>query len=401
MKELLVNISTQHDISYTPNFISISNGRISGCKKNPNFGYYLGYCSKELHDERIAPIVKAAKQYNDIISLLWSLDGFPDLFKRNNCFLYRNEFEEIYGPDITNHVFSLSSPPFCYPDLVVKDDHLFLSNVEYTATFDLDAQTHVIKINGNADGYPSEINNKVCFWNWANGETDFALYFLNYIDTKLPQGVSISDGPIYDFDCYEQWRGSLTPGCQLIFKILNLIKHYGYIEEYKLFAKSKSAVWNYYTGTQDNSVGLYLLDKQAFKDKLLIAKINALMDACTTDYDSSDQPIYGALVDPETESYDVVQPFYFLQDEKDNTVVSKTPGLYGGHYKLKIYGRLDCPSAARHIANGKYVRHRVFFKDEDTAISAGYRPCGVCMREKYVLWKTLQCGTSTTSRSPK
>ena len=54
MKELLVEISTQHDISYTPNFISISNGCISGCKKNPNLGYYLGYCSKELHDERIA-----------------------------------------------------------------------------------------------------------------------------------------------------------------------------------------------------------------------------------------------------------------------------------------------------------------------------------------------------------
>ena len=36
-------------------------------------------------------------------------------------------------------------------------------------------------------------------------------------------------------------------------------------------------------------------------------------------------------------------------------------GLVGGHKKLKIYGRLDCPSALRYIAKGKYVKHRVFF----------------------------------------
>ena len=28
-----------------------------------------------------------------------------------------------------------------------------------------------------------------------------------------------------------------------------------------------------------------------------------------------------------------------------------------------------------------------FFKDEATAIAAGYRPCGCCMREKYKRWK--------------
>jgi methylphosphotriester-DNA--protein-cysteine methyltransferase len=29
----------------------------------------------------------------------------------------------------------------------------------------------------------------------------------------------------------------------------------------------------------------------------------------------------------------------------------------------------------------------VFFADEETAVSAGYRPCGVCMREEYTRWK--------------
>ena len=67
--------------------------------------------------------------------------------------------------------------------------------------------------------------------------------------------------------------------------------------------------------------------------------------------------------------------------------LSEQKGQLGGHRKLKIYGRLDCPSALRHIAAGRYVQHRVFFADEITALSAGYRPCGICMKEHYNLWK--------------
>ena len=66
---------------------------------------------------------------------------------------------------------------------------------------------------------------------------------------------------------------------------------------------------------------------------------------------------------------------------------SDTPGLLGGHRKLKIYGRLDCPSALRYIAKGQYVQNRVFFADEETARAAGYRPCGVCMKAEYNAWK--------------
>ena len=69
---------------------------------------------------------------------------------------------------------------------------------------------------------------------------------------------------------------------------------------------------------------------------------------------------------------------------------SETPGTLGGHRKLKIYGRLDCPSALRYIAKGQYVAHRVFFADEETAIAAGYRPCAKCMPEAYRRWKEQQ-----------
>jgi methylphosphotriester-DNA--protein-cysteine methyltransferase len=66
---------------------------------------------------------------------------------------------------------------------------------------------------------------------------------------------------------------------------------------------------------------------------------------------------------------------------------SETKGTIGGNKNLKIYGRLDCPSALSWISRGHYVKHRVFFLDEATAIKAGYRPCAICMPEAYERWK--------------
>lgn len=78
---------------------------------------------------------------------------------------------------------------------------------------------------------------------------------------------------------------------------------------------------------------------------------------------------------------------YCLRDESNEKISSKIPGTIGGYSKLKVYGRLDCPSALRWISKGKYVDKRVFFEDEETAIKAGYRPCSICMHKQYLKWK--------------
>lgn len=67
---------------------------------------------------------------------------------------------------------------------------------------------------------------------------------------------------------------------------------------------------------------------------------------------------------------------------------STTPGTLGGHRRTRVYGRLDCPVALSLIARGFDMRYRVFFADEATAIAAGYRPCGACLREEYRRWRT-------------
>ena len=72
---------------------------------------------------------------------------------------------------------------------------------------------------------------------------------------------------------------------------------------------------------------------------------------------------------------------------KGGTVLSKIPGTIGGNKKLKIYGKFDCKCALNWIKKGYYIDNRVFFEDEETAKEIGYRPCGVCMKKEYKIWK--------------
>jgi methylphosphotriester-DNA--protein-cysteine methyltransferase len=81
---------------------------------------------------------------------------------------------------------------------------------------------------------------------------------------------------------------------------------------------------------------------------------------------------------------------YLLIGADGTPYQSAEPGLFGGHRRTRLYGRLDCPSALRALASGGYLTQRVFFADEQTALAAGYRPCAACLREKYLAWKAAQ-----------
>jgi hypothetical protein len=63
---------------------------------------------------------------------------------------------------------------------------------------------------------------------------------------------------------------------------------------------------------------------------------------------------------------------------------SQTRGALGGYKPGRLYGRLDCPSALSWIAKGHYVKHRVFFADEATAIAAGYTACKKCLPNRRI-----------------
>jgi methylphosphotriester-DNA--protein-cysteine methyltransferase len=88
----------------------------------------------------------------------------------------------------------------------------------------------------------------------------------------------------------------------------------------------------------------------------------------------------------------VEQPTYILVGRDGRPYESPEPGTLGGHRGTKVYGRLDCRAARTAIERGGYVKHRVFFADEQAAIAAGYRPCGVCMHAEFEAWKTARAG---------
>lgn len=79
---------------------------------------------------------------------------------------------------------------------------------------------------------------------------------------------------------------------------------------------------------------------------------------------------------------------YTLTGPGGEAYPSAVRGTLGGNRRAKLYGRLDCPSAMRALCAGGYARHRVFFAAEEDAVRAGYRPCAVCLPDRYARWKS-------------
>ena len=83
---------------------------------------------------------------------------------------------------------------------------------------------------------------------------------------------------------------------------------------------------------------------------------------------------------------------YYLTEADGKVYESETRGRLGGYRGgggRNVYGLMNCPRALRALAaptHASYESHRVFFADELTALSAGYRPCGVCLKSRYLKW---------------
>lgn len=72
----------------------------------------------------------------------------------------------------------------------------------------------------------------------------------------------------------------------------------------------------------------------------------------------------------------------FTRSKQLQILISKGLVRWGGNKKLKIYGTLECKSGKK-----MKTENRVFFVSEQAAKAAGFRPCGHCMREAYLVWK--------------
>ena len=75
-----------------------------------------------------------------------------------------------------------------------------------------------------------------------------------------------------------------------------------------------------------------------------------------------------------------VMPFFRLRVLV--TLIQQNKISLGGHRPGKIYGTLTCRTGKR-----MKPENRVFFRDELEALEQGYRPCAVCLPEKYKVWR--------------
>jgi methylphosphotriester-DNA--protein-cysteine methyltransferase len=76
-------------------------------------------------------------------------------------------------------------------------------------------------------------------------------------------------------------------------------------------------------------------------------------------------------------------PEGFATNRKLKEMIDNRQITMAGNRHLKIYGHLSCGSGKRMKRS-----NRVFFPHEQDALTQGYRPCGHCMREEYLKWKS-------------
>ena len=314
-------------------------------------------------------IQEDVKQYNDYVSFLNEVPGFITVFTENGLTISKNQALTIWPEEVVKKIFSLNQYYFETP-LHVEQDILYDCNFIQAYNVTIADEAIVLPIGKTSSAYPTKILGKTCIWNWINDGHDFTYSLWRLLGERFCQDEETDDEDSDEnrvtygiFEDYESCRGNLYI-IQFI-KIFVKLEKLGYLETYTIKPEAYDVRWCQY-GKSDCSIDLALIDENFKKNKLLMEQIELLMWS-----------------KPET----LEKPYYFLTDKDNKQFLSDKPAQFGGHRKLKIYGRLDCPSANRYVQQGEYVKHRVFFQDEATAIAAGYRPCGKCMPEAYKKWK--------------
>ncbi|MGP2526785.1 Metal binding domain of Ada [Acidaminococcus fermentans] len=316
-------------------------------------------------DEIKLNLLKDIAEYNRYVDRLESIPGLIDFFVQHDLRLSRQEVQERWSRKTADYVFSKKEYDF-ETDLVIVNDFLLDRRASIDYEICLEGQVLQLPIGKSSMSYPHHVGAYVLMWNWVNNGHDFCPALWKMLGSPYCKGGlenTTDDAVTYEFDAYEQFRfNPVEPQMAAIFHKLEALH---YIKTYTICPQVRNPYWALF-GKSDGSIDVALVDPAFKKNSLVKEQIELLLWAKDRDLDKKK---------------------YFLTDSANHQFLSSVPGVYGGHKKLKIYGRLDCPSALRYIQQGDYVRNRVFFADQQTAIAAGYRPCARCMPKEYKDWK--------------
>lgn len=309
------------------------------------------------------------EQYNRVVDAINTTPDFLPFFISNGLMLTRDQIQGRWSDDFADLLFSLENYLFDQR-LYANAQWFFSSDCSPKYSFVVQGDIIHFEIKNSVIHYSYPSTSRYSYiWNPTDDERDMTFWLWCELDHKklLPDRECEEDAfdRYVDYECYEQGKDSMVYPDPRLVKCLDLLEKFGYLKTYSIHPADEHPCWTIGMKS-DYSVDLALFDKKAFTDSLMKEKIR-LITACSLGQLES--------------------PIYFLTNSKDQRYISNAPGQFGGHNKLKIYGRLDCHYAIRHVAGGKYIKYRVFFEDEETAIAAGYRPCSVCMKEAYREWK--------------
>ncbi len=342
----------------------------------PNRALAYGLAFSSANSETAIRIRKEVDDYDAYLTAIEGIPGFFDFFIQNDFCVSREDILKNWSEETADQIFSLKHYNF-YTDLTIMNGYLFDCSIPANYQLQIENDLITMPIGKPAWDYPDTINGKKAIWNYIDNGHDFCFEIWKLLGKRARQDEDLPDDEeddrdeeepyvYYYFDIYSQTRYD-DPEPQLV-KIFKKLESLGYLESYTLKSESKDPRWVCF-GKSNGTIDLALVDLSFLKNSLLMEQIELLLWQLTED---------------------IKEGQCFLTDKNGKQYIADHRGKFGGHDKLKIYGRLDCPSAARYIAKGQYVRHRVFFEKEDVAIAAGYRPCDKCMPEAYKLWKSKQ-----------
>lgn len=336
---------------------------INNCKfKNMSFYYTYTFAPGECHNE----LCKKLEKYNSYEKFLFSLNGFVKAFMEGNYSLSYDQAVNLWGKDNAAAIFAEDDYPF-KTQFIVFNNNLILQNFQLNYKIGLDSMIVQFKITDDDIIYSKGDKTKRVIVNSVDSKNDIYAYLYGTFLFDLE--LIVPDDERFDaYDAYEQWRLYDKTVNVYLERCWEVLKSMGYAKECEIIPDVANPYWDY-VAQSDGTITVALLDTTFNQNKLAMEKLKLIID-------SSEK--------------DIKTKHYFLTDSDNKQYLSEKKGTLGGHCKLKIYGELSCKSANHYIDKGQYVRNRVFFKSESDAISAGYRPCAVCMREKYDLWNKLQ-----------
>lgn len=295
-------------------------------------------------------------EYNRYADFVYGLPNFIEEITKNNMSISRDKAEKLWGKKNASILFSKHNYPF-ETQLIIYNDCLILGISE----------NYEVEFDNNIVAFSIGINDGLCI----QTKPDKQHIVLNVLDSSKEYAQWATNTILFMtgvLDENDDFYASLEPDDYNynILKCFDILVDMGYIKVFHLHTDRETPIWKLFSNDSDNAIEIAVADLDFAKNKLAVEKLKLVLSS---------------------EEYELKSKPYILTDKYGKQYLSSDKGKLGGNKRQRIYGKLDCKSANRYIKKGSYVQQRVYFANEEDAISAGYRPCGICLPNEYRIWK--------------